>query len=61
MAKRSEKKKVGKWGFYNSHHNKRGRSRATILVSSRLALGTDPDSGRHSDLYAGLAGGIYMG
>ena len=52
---------AGSGVFYKSHHNKRGRSRAAILVPSRLALGADPDAVRHSDLYAGLVGWIYMG
>jgi len=37
------------------------RSTAPMLVPWRLVLGAVPDWVRHSDLYSGLAGGIYLG
>jgi hypothetical protein len=55
-----EKQGSGMWGIYKSHRNRPGCSRGTIPVQPRLALGADPDSIRHSDLYAGLEGGIYL-
>jgi len=48
-------------GLQECHYNKRGRSTGAILVPSRLALGADADASRYTGLYAGLAGGIYLG